>query len=335
MHEAIDKRELIVLDGAGLRLQGTYHRPSDHLSLAPFGQPRQARTGVLFFNSLSLPRAASGDSAVHWADSIADQGYPTFRIDLPGLGDSGGHSSTDLLEFINAGGFTSVAASAMRELVERFSLSGLVIFGHCAGSVSGIYTAASSKDCKGLILLDPYFHLPQAKRPRVREELSDWVRRNKFGKLLSNAYDHSKNIVMGLRGSVLPGNANFELLAKWKQLATAGLPILLLQAPGIKAQGAKPRVGQFDYIDYVVKLAGRRSQVSAEFVEGADHSFANHDGRKAVERHIDQWLASHFPLGDFDRAAKSVAVVRSGDSQVTPRKSSTAPADLGCVLEGR
>lgn len=335
MHEAIEKRELIVLDHCGVRLQGTYHRPSDHLSPVPFGTPRNARPGVLFLNSLSLPRAASGDSAVHWADSIAAQGYPTFRIDLPGLGDSGGPSSTDLLDFINAGGYTSAAAATVKELVDRFSLSGVVIFGHCAGSVSAIYTAASSKECSGLLLLDPYFHLPQAKRPRVREELSGWVRRNKFGKLLSNLYDHAKEFALRLRGGSLPGNANSQLLARWKQLSAAGLPTLLLQAPGIKTQGAKPRVGEFDYIQHAIKLAGRKNQVSAEFVEGADHSFANYDGRLAVQRHIERWLASYFPLDDFNRASRGISALHVADNQSNQRKSPPAPSDLGCVLEGR
>jgi alpha-beta hydrolase superfamily lysophospholipase len=335
MHEAIEKRELIALDGLGVRIQGTFHRPSDHLSNGPLGQGRNDRPGVLFFNSLSLPRAASGDSAVRWADSIAERGYPAFRIDLPGLGDSEGTSSTDLLDFINAGGFSSVAANVAKQLVDRFSLAGLVVFGHCAGSVSAIYAAASSNECRGLILLDPYFHLPQAKRPRVREELSGWVRRNRIGRLLSDMYDRVKKLILVARGSAPPGNANLPLLARWKQVAATGLPILLLRAPGIKAQGAKPRVGEFDYFSHIAKLAGRKSQVSAEFVEGADHSFANREGREAVQRHIEEWLVTYFPLQGFNRKAESAAGLRNGEKQAESKKSSAAPPDLGCVLEGR
>lgn len=335
MHNAIENRELIVLDGLGIRIQGTYHVPPSVLSHVPLGHRSQGRTGVLFLNSLSLPRAASGDSAVHWADSIAEHGYPSFRIDLPGLGDSGGDTSTDLLDSINAGGFAPVAAAAAKELVDRFGLSGLVIFGHCAGSVSALYAAAASKDCSGLILLDPYFHLPQAKRSKVREELSGWARRSKVGGLLSNGYDRARNFLLFLRGSALPGNANSLLLARWKQVAAVGLPILLLKAPGIKAHGSRPRVGEFDYTGHALKLAGRKSRVSVGFVEGADHSFANYDGREAVERRIEEWLVSHFPLQDLNRSAKRALALRAGEIQGDSRKSPTAPGDLGCALEGR
>jgi pimeloyl-ACP methyl ester carboxylesterase len=48
----------------------------------------------------------------------------------------------------------------VNQLVKRFGLSGVVFFGHCAGAVSALYAGAASSDCKGLILLDPYFHVP-------------------------------------------------------------------------------------------------------------------------------------------------------------------------------
>jgi pimeloyl-ACP methyl ester carboxylesterase len=331
MRNSIATRELITLDCDGTRLHGTYHRVTQRDSSAA----AQNRVGVLFVNSLSLPRAASGDSAVHWADAIAALGYPSFRIDLPGLGDSQGQSSTDLLDLINAGGFTAVAASVVNQLIERYRLTGIILFGHCAGSVSALYAGAASPECKGLILLDPYFHLPQAKRARVREELSDWARRSKLGRLLSNVYDRVRSIALIAHGSAPPGNANAQLLTKWKQVATAGLPVLLLKAPGIKAQGAKPRLGEFDYIDYVVKLAGKKSRVAAEFVEGADHSFANRRGRDEVERHIDRWLAANFPLPRFELNAAEASPLRGHENNANANNKLAAPVDRYCALEGR
>ena len=335
MHEAIAKRELIVLEGLGVRLRGTYHPAVDRDVELQVNRVDRERLGVLFVNSLSLPRAASGDSAVHWADSIANLGYPAFRIDFPGLGDSDGEASTDLLDSVNAGGFASVTAAIVHELVNRFGLSGMVIFGHCAGSVSALYASGASPECRGLILLDTYFHLPQATRPRVRQELSDWARRSRVGRFLSNSYDRARNLRLALSGNAPPGNANIQLLACWKQVAATGLPILLLQAPGIKAQGAKPRVGEFDYIDYVMKMAGRKSRVSVEFVESADHSFANREGRAAVQDHIADWLVSHFPLTDLNLSAEEIPPFRASERDSDSRKSHTAPVDRCCALEGR
>jgi pimeloyl-ACP methyl ester carboxylesterase len=331
MRDAIADRELIALDCLGVRLQGTYHYPADLSSCGPAEHPNLDRVGVIFLNSLSLPRAASGDSAVHWAKSIAEHGHPSFRIDLPGLGDSEGEASTDLLDTVNAGGFTSVASAVARQLVNRYGLSGVVFFGHCAGAVSALYAGAASSDCKGLILLDPYFHLPRVERPRVRQQLSNWARSSRVGGLASNVYDHARNLTSLVRGSALPANANSQLLACWKQVANGGMPILLLKAPGIKAQGHRPRMGQFDYIDHIVNLAGSRSNICVEFVESADHSFANREGRTAVEQHIADWLAAKFPMPKF----KSALHLGGGANQDHVGKSQETPADRFCALEGR
>lgn len=332
MREGIEKRELIVLHGLGLRLQGTYHRPSGGLTVA---SAAGERVGVLFVNSLSLPRAASGDSAVHWAEAIAEMGYPSIRIDLPGLGDSGGEASTDLLDRINAGEFAAVTTAVIHELVERFGLTGVVVFGHCAGSVSAVFAGSEARECKGLILLDPYFHVPQAKRPQVREELSAWARRSKVGRVLSNLYDRAKNLRKLLRGNSLPGNANKELLARWKQIASAGMPVLLLKAPGIKAQGAKPRLGEFDYVEHVVKMAGRQGSIAVEFVEGADHSFANRAGRDAVRRHMDVWLSAHFPKSRVDGTGVKAVPDDAHGEPSHETESRTEAADRYCSVESR
>jgi pimeloyl-ACP methyl ester carboxylesterase len=335
MLEAIEKRELIVLEGLGARVHCTFHHPADLQSDAPRGQSDSGRLGVVFVNSLTMPRTATGDSAVHWANCIAELGYPTFRIDLPGLGDSEGVAGVDLLDSINAGGYADVTAAAARQLVERFRLPGVIILGHCAGSVSALYASALSKECKGLILLDPYFHLPVAKKAAVRQTIGEWVTRTAFGRVISNVLDRVRKVRLALRGSALPANANTRLLARWKQAAAAGLPILLLRAPGFKAQGAKPRLGEFDYIGHVLKLAGRKNRIVAEFVEGADHSFANRAGRIAVERHITGWLAAHFPLADLKFGAAQVSAPRSSKGQKSLEAPQKAPADNYCAVESR
>lgn len=292
MLQLVEGRELITLDRLGPAVQGTYHQPNGSAS----GIGKEKRLGIVFLNSLSLPRAATGDSSVYWADRFADFGYPCFRIDLPGLGDSEGNLPQDLLGFINSGGFQSAAAEKVRELVETFHLSGVILLGHCAGAVSALLAASKCRECKGLILLDVYFHLPQAVRPAIRRKMSDWALKSRLGKIASAVYHQLKEIRLRLRGERLPENANIPLIKCWKELAPTGLPILILKAPARKAIGAKARTGEFDYLEHVLKIAGPRSRVTVKFAEGTDHSFANRLGRKAVEQHTEDWLQSYFPI---------------------------------------
>jgi pimeloyl-ACP methyl ester carboxylesterase len=315
MDRAIKTRELITLNGLGVLVRGTYHRYPEE-GYGSDSSPSQAgRIGIVFLNSLSIPRTATGDSAVYWADSLARRGYPAFRLDLPGLGDSCGNVPNELLDFINDGGFGPIASSKATELVQRFSLEGVVIVGHCAGAITAIHAAAACPECKGLILMDTYFHLQKANRPKVRQELSDWARRSKLGGLFSNIYDLARDVRLLLRRNKPPGNANFPLLGRWKRVASAGLPILLLKAPGLKASGTKPRTGEFDYLKYVLGLAGRKSRVVVQFIAGTDHSFANRVGRAAVGQHLENWLKAHFPLPDAQVVAVKIAPPPSIDNQ--------------------
>ena len=289
MDQGVDGRELITLDGHGVLVRGTFHKPHGVSGSKP--------VGIVFLNSLSLPRTATGDSAVYWAESFAGCGYPSFRIDLPGLGDSPGDIPSELLNYINAGGYGAIAGAKIKELVERFGLSGVVLFGHCAGTVSALFAAAACKqECRGLVLLDPYFHRPQAIRPMVRRGLSNWALRSASGRWLSNLYDRSRRIRLRLRGNAPPRNANLPLLTRWKDVASSGVPILIIKAPTRKGAGTGPRVGEFDYLKHALDLAGRKSQVVVDLIPGTDHSFANRLGRIGVQQCVERWLGNYLPL---------------------------------------
>src|SRR5271170_3397262 len=177
MKKTIDSRDLIVLDGYNVIATGTYHKARGRETDQQSGLIDESRIGVVFLNSLSPTRAANGDSAVYWAESFADCGYPSFRMDLPGFGDSHGDPPTDLLNFINAGRYAPIASIKIQELVGRFGLDGVIIVGLCSGAVSAVYTAAVSKECMGLILMDPYFHLPVKKSSKVWQKLTGRISR--------------------------------------------------------------------------------------------------------------------------------------------------------------
>jgi pimeloyl-ACP methyl ester carboxylesterase len=323
MNAAVESRELITLDGLGVPLRGTYHKPQDAL-----GIPDRNRIGVVFLNSLFLPRTAAGDSAVYWAEAFAALGYPSFRLDLPGLGDTDAPLNTALQDFINAGGYESIASAKVKELVERFGLTGVVIIGHCAGAISAVYAAAVATECKGLVLMDPYFFLPQRMRQsRVWKRLGRWAAGNSFGAALSNIYDWLKDVRLALRGKRPPENANACLLRRWEEVASRGLPILLLKAPGRKTPGMKPRVGEFDYLEYIQRLAYGKTEVVIQLIEGTDHSFANRVGRAAVRQHIENWLTTYFPIASIEDSTPNAYHSQASKSSIVDEN--RAPRLLG------
>jgi pimeloyl-ACP methyl ester carboxylesterase len=290
-------RELFALEALGVRVQGTCHLPGDEASGAQARRHDLKGTGILLISGLLSPRAAIGDSAVFWADSFAKRGYTCFRVDLPGSCDSGGDAPPELLSFINTGGYEVVTVEVIKQIVARYNLSSVILMGHCSGTVTALFAAAAYKDCRGLVLLEPYFHLPPPVATKTREALSDWAASNRLGGVLSNLFDRLKalRLRLRLRSSELPGNANLPLLDRWKSLASAGLPILVLKAPSPKASGSKPRLGDFDYLNYVIHLGGTRSRVDLRVIEGAGHSFADRTGRAVVRNFTEDWLGQYFP----------------------------------------
>ncbi len=296
MTETIQERELFVLDGSDVLIRGTYHKTHDDDSAVRPNVIEGDRIGVVFLNSTSPTRAANGDAAVHLAESFAESGYPAFRLDLPGFGDSEGDHAEDLVGFISRGGYASIASSKVRELVARFNLSGVVILGHCAGSVSALYTAASSKECKGLVLIGPFFHLTQPIGPtKVRRKLKLWALHSRLGRFVSSIFESLNEIRLPLRATGLPKNANRPLVRCLKKVAPAGLPILILTGPDRRTSGMKPKDREFDYLKYLLRGAGHGNQVVVKVTEGANHAFANRKGRAAVRQHTQQWLNAFFP----------------------------------------
>jgi pimeloyl-ACP methyl ester carboxylesterase len=296
--DAIPGRELFSLDVLGVVIQGTCHLPQQDCSAKETELSDERGTGILLLSGLLSPRAANGDSAVYWAQSFAKGGYKSFRVDLPGTCDSGGDAPAELMKFINGGNYEAVTVEIIKQIILRYNLSNIILLGHCSGSVTALFAAAACKKCRGLILLEPYFHLPPpaANRTRTRQALSQWAARNRLGGLLSNLFDCLKDIKLRLRSNEIPSNANFSLLKRWHSVASVGLPILILKAPGLKASGGNPRLGEFDYISYAVRRGGSLSRVEVQVIEGADHSFADRVGRVAVRQYAESWLRKFFPL---------------------------------------
>jgi pimeloyl-ACP methyl ester carboxylesterase len=300
VRSVIQGRELFTLEVLGVPVQGTCHLPQQESSAMKASAQEQCRPGILFLSGLLAPRAGVGDSLVYWADSFAGCGYKCFRVDLPGTCDSSGKPPSELLSFIISGNYEAATVEIIRQVALRFNLDSILLVGHCSGTVTALFAASGSVHCRGLVLLEPFFHLPPPAANKTREALSDWAASNRLGGVLSNLLDLLKAIRLRLRRTELPSNANYPLLTRWKALASAGLPILVLKVPGVKAAGAKPRTGEFDYLDHVLRLGGNRSRVEVKVIEGATHSFADTAGRVAVCRHTESWLNKYFPEATAD-----------------------------------
>ncbi len=332
--QAITTREVFTLDADGSAVCGTFHHPSGYSSGSP--QPYSGSSiGLIFINAFSTPRAYIGDAAVSWAEHCAAQGYPSFRLDLPGLGDSGGPTPPELLSFITAGGYAAAVSSYAKELMERFHLSGVIFVGHCAGAVTSIFTAGLVKECKGLILMDPYFHSIASVGSRLRLRFTSWAKQRRLAAPLSMVYAKIRAMQRALlRSDGLPANANLPLLGRWRQVTTRGLPVLTLMSPEWGTSSSKDRADLFDYTGHIQAVAGPASRVIVQRVYGTDHSFTNHAGQRAFVQHVEEWLMQHFPLEPSEKPAESESIASTLNSlSMEALTSMSCMVNLGDAVE--
>jgi pimeloyl-ACP methyl ester carboxylesterase len=328
---AIETREVITVSVGGIRLRGTYHKPRYERSDSPMDRAENNRIGLLFMNAGVSPRSAPGDSAVYWADTFAKRGYRSFRFDLPGLGDSDGDLSSDEIDFdsmVADGGYGPIVCDLTIELVERFDLGGVVIIGHCAGAVTALYSAAANERIKGLVLVDPYFHVQETSKTQnalvhshlgiVRKLVEDGpgqsIRRSAGVKLLSCVraiYHRLESIRRLVRRKRLPGNANLPLIRGWKKLSSSRLPMLVL-----RCAWSTPKPGEFDYVRDLQPLSDGDCRISVKLIEGTMHSFEERRAKEAVLKHTEQWLSVFFPLTKCTDSAELAHAITGTNANV-------------------
>jgi len=294
-------RDAITLSWDGLRLHGTAH-------LAPSGNG----IGIMFINSGSLPRSSRGDLYAHLADSLAEQGYPSFRFDLPGLGDSQGEVPQEFVEFyrlVQESAYAGCAAAMARELRRTYGLQGIVLAGICGGAQTSVFAAAKDHGAgvTGLVLLDMPFFLYRSSNPPAPKKaglplrkrvlagiagaklrIRDWVLSQKWEPVATKAYYRMKKMTSRTKAGALPPNSNQVLIKALSGLLDQGVAALMVTAhPPI------PEPQTFDYIGYVAARAGERLQHAK--IQGTTHSFVEKGGAEAVLDAIAGWLKTLTP----------------------------------------
>ncbi|MEM7278543.1 MAG: hypothetical protein AAF385_10490 [Pseudomonadota bacterium] len=110
------------------------------------------RPTVLLFNAGLLHRVGQNRLNVSLAREVAAQGFPAFRFDFSGLGDSASQASE-----VSVRERQVAEMSAAMDFLEHFrGASQFVLVGLCTGADNAHRAAVSDKRVSGIVMLDGY-----------------------------------------------------------------------------------------------------------------------------------------------------------------------------------
>ena len=314
------RREAIVVALPEYTLVGTMHTPS--------GWPDGPRPiGILMLSFGQQPRSWVGDLGVAVADQVSAAGYPTFRFDMPGLGDSPGELPVHLevlWRSIQEGAHEPMARALVRELRRRFALPGLVVGGFCGGAVTAAFAIdPNRRDAVGLFMLEPEIGFTPTGDVRTVHEVDtvasfleriDLIKRRlrspaSWRRLLSGRSDlrYWKGLLdyalarrrASQEGVSLPPDTNRRLLDALAWCAHRRLPTLVISA------GGTARRKYYNSYNFQPGQSDPATGLTWLEVENTTHGLLTGGAKRAVPEHIEAWLRRHFP--DVRGGARSPA----------------------------
>lgn len=131
-------------------LCGILHLPEGSCSSRP-------ELGIIFVHAGSRGRLGNTFQYTYYARTFAAMGYPSFRFDPTGIGDSPGDIETcrvdDFYGSIQVGRYVPDTISAINCFYTHVNPKRLILFGLCGGAITALLTAPRSTRVDGLVLL--------------------------------------------------------------------------------------------------------------------------------------------------------------------------------------
>lgn len=237
--------------------------------------------GVLFVHAGGGNRLGPHRMFVEMARRFNSQGYPTFRFDLSGCGDSGGSAdengtASEVLDTVNA----------IRHFHATASLDEVIVFGVSRGSRLAFEAAAGDKlPLAGMILLSPPLSSTQVALRNTATYGAEYLRKLKDPNYLRRL----------IKGDVSFGGVWRTLANAWrvkdrysKSPVTNHVtvcPVLVIYA------GSDPMLNE-SRRHYVGSCKTVGAPVECHVIEHANHSFFHYQWKQQIADITQRWLTN-------------------------------------------
>lgn len=291
----------------GERLVGTCHVPTPGRAAGLSGAPS---VGILLLNPGPAPRSGNSDLSARIGDRLALRGFPVFRFDLPGLGDSSGPTPLDVDAYWTSvvdGCNDEATLALIARIRSEFGVERIVVGGLCAATVPAVRAIGpAGSSAAGLILLEPSLLLPSRQTSaRLAASASGTPpgpsatgshsgssvprpeRAGALARVTSSLHGLLRSAAGRVFGHDMPRDANRPLITRWQEGLAQGVPSLLVVAAGHGTDRTVERVlrGMPD--------ADLRC-VTCVRAPATNHLFTRGAGSEAVLTAIEQWMTHNF-----------------------------------------
>ncbi|NDK38758.1 alpha/beta hydrolase [Pseudoxanthomonas gei] len=271
--QAVDPRETAHLFGAGL--VGILHAAAG---------PAHPDVAVILLNAGMVHRIGPHRGSVELARAVAGAGYPVFRYDQSGLGDSpvSAHVSAERRHL--------EITSAMALVTARTGATRFVVGGICSAADDAFHLASIEPRIHGLLLLDGlayrtagYWWRHLAPRVFSPVKWANWWRSRSDGS---------------------PGMENFR---DWPSRQQAVATMQAMVARDVRFLFVFTG-GAYRYFNHAGQLvaclgrAARSTQTSLAYWRDCDHTFYLQRDRARLQALVTAWMEREFPT-EWDRGA--------------------------------
>ena len=288
-------RRIIEISVSGQRCIGTFHEPLIMNSV-------RSSTGVIFTNFGWAPRDGQGALGTVMADDFASAGFPAFRIDLPGMGDSPGETPDVAERFgsmIREGKQVPQFTAIIHQLMNLFKLERVITAGICAPFITAVFAWAGKLfPLAGIVTLDPDFIGPNSQSPKesghhIRHALSRW----RWLRILSGDNPKSRFVPSSLRRRLrpfiklkgYPENTNIPLTRAWRKLVESGVPVLMICAE------AKALHLYAEQVNRIALQGLDTSRVRFLTIRDTNHTFTSGNPKEFILAEVRRWREEIFP----------------------------------------
>lgn len=249
-----------------------------------------SNVGVVFVSGAPQYRVGAHRLFVTLARELSRSGFPAFRFDARGYGDSSGHSTAfeDMRDDLTA------AIEALRQLSPR--IEKIILLGLCDGASAILLNGTTLGGIGGVVLINPWAQPEQGRTKAMQRSyyvsrLRNWrtwpAALRGLGRRASPA-DVFKKPAPSAPSTVDEASEYpafiAEMLNTWRQFS--GPSLVVISRDDVTAAAFDAAVG--DIVGW--RKLRKQGHVSRVLVKGADHTFSSKQTSDQLAEEVLDWL---------------------------------------------